>query len=566
VSNVEMSRIFLEIADLLDLQGESRFRVEAYRRAARTIESLGEDLARFAERGGLGTIPGVGSALEAKIREYLTTGKLEYLARLRSEVPPGLLELMRLPGVGPKTARRLWLEAQVEGPQELAQAIETGVVQRLPGFKERKIEQLRQGLAALGTTASGAGRRPVLEAWELAQTIREQLRATVPVGELRVAGSLRRCRETVGDLDLLATSGEPARVLREFAHLPGVLEVRGLGDTKSTVVRAPGIQVDLRVVPPESFGAALQYFTGSKDHNVHLRTIARDKGLKVNEYGVFRGEERIAGASEAEVYAALGLPEIPPEIRENQGEIEQAAAGRLPALVTVASAGGDVHVHLSAVPSSGELEAWSAAAATVGVPALALVVQDGTGGKERFSELLRAISRRGRPAGAAPLLPGWERDAASQEPPPEGARLLLLRPGPRDPPSGPLANPGKLPAVLVHLDARPAGGASADGDAWLAWATRNRVAVEMGPRPEQSGIDSGAAKLLAERGTLLAASADAASPAELRRIAVSVGLLRRAGLEARHLLAWSAARPGAPLSKDPGRPRRGSAASRPKRS
>lgn len=565
MSNAEMSRIFLEVADLLDLQGESRFRVEAYRRAARTIESLGEDLARFAERDGLGTIPGVGPALESKIREYLSSGKLDYLSRLRSQVPPGLLELMRLPGVGPKTARRLWLEAKVEGPQELARAIEAGVLLGLTGFKARKIEQLRQGLAALGTASSGAARRPLLEAWELAESIRERLRSSVPVQELRVAGSLRRFRETVGDLDLLATSEAPARVLHEFARLPGVLEVRGQGDTKATVVVAPGIQVDLRVVPPESFGAALQYFTGSKDHNVHLRTIARDRGLKVNEYGVFRGEERIAGTTEAEVYAALGLPEIPPEIRENQGEIEQAGSGSLPSLLTLGTVGGDVHVHLPDSGPNEELQNWVDAATATGVPALALVCEEGPESEERFATLRGSLDRQPRSERTPLLVPAWEREAASQAPIPPGAELLLLRAGLRGPPSGPVTNPRGLPAVLVHLEAA-SGEGSPNRDAWLRWAEQHRVAVELGPRPERGGLDSGTAKTLADRGVLLSASADAESPSELRRIAVSVGLLRRAGLETRHLLPWGSVPRRTPSATGISRGRKGGVATGPKRS
>ncbi|MCI4364108.1 MAG: type-X family DNA polymerase, partial [Thermoplasmata archaeon] len=302
-TNDEVIRVLQEIGDLLDLLGEQRFKVEAYRRAARTLESLGEPLERVAARDELDKIPGIGDALEAKIREFLATGELAYLAKLRLQVPPGIRELMRLPGVGPKTARRFWVELGVEGPQELAAAIEAGRLKGVTGFGDRKIEQLRQGLAALGAGTDGGSRRPLLEAWELGEALERELRAAGSVEQLVIAGSLRRRRETVGDLDLLATSKEPAKVLANFTALPGVLEVRSHGDTMSTVLHTPGIQVDLRVVDPASFGAALQYFTGSKDHNVHLRTIARDRGLKVNEYGVFRDTERVAGSTEEEVYA-----------------------------------------------------------------------------------------------------------------------------------------------------------------------------------------------------------------------------------------------------------------------
>ncbi|MCI4342221.1 MAG: helix-hairpin-helix domain-containing protein, partial [Thermoplasmata archaeon] len=365
-SNAEVERIFVEIGDLLDLLGEQRFKVEAYRRAARTLESLGEPLERIAARGELERIPGIGDALEAKIREYLSTGRLEYLEKLRQQVPPGIRELMRLPGVGPKTARRFWVEIGVEGPLELAQAVEAGRLRGVAGFGERKIEQLRQGLAALGAGVDGGSRRPLLDAWEIAEELRERLRASAPVDELVVAGSLRRSRETVGDLDLLAISREPAKVFASFLALPGLLEVRSKGDTKSTILLAPGIQVDLRVLEPESFGAALQYFTGSKDHNVHLRTLAREKGLKVNEYGVFREEERVAGRTEEEVYAALGLAPIPPEIRENHGEVEAAAAGQVPTLFERSSLRTDLHLHLPLQGEDAALAPWAERALGLG--------------------------------------------------------------------------------------------------------------------------------------------------------------------------------------------------------
>jgi DNA polymerase/3'-5' exonuclease PolX len=343
-SNAEAAEIFLSIADLLDLLGE-KFKPEAYRRAARSIESLTEDLGAVAARGELRTIPGVGEAIAEKIEEYLKTGTIPYYERLKHEVPPGLVELMRLPGIGPKTARRFWVELGVEGPGELRDAIAKGRLNGLKGFGEKKIEQIRSALGDPAAAPKG-GRRPIEEVYPIARGLVAGLRKGADVEQVEVAGSFRRCRETVGDLDILVTSKDPARVFDVFTGLPLVAEVKMRGGTKETVLLQDGLQVDLRVVKPEEFGSALVYFTGSKDHNIRLRSLAQDQGLKVNEYGVFRGDVRVAGATEKDVYASLGLAWIPPELREDRGEIDRAAQGKLPVLVAPTDLRGDLHVHL----------------------------------------------------------------------------------------------------------------------------------------------------------------------------------------------------------------------------
>jgi DNA polymerase/3'-5' exonuclease PolX len=344
-SNAEAAEIFRTVADLLDVLGE-KFKPEAYRRAARSIESLTEDLAQVAARGELRAIPGVGEAIAEKTEEYLRTGTVPYYERLKREVPPGLVELMRLPGLGPKTARRFWVELGVEGPGELRDAIAAGRLVGMKGFGEKKIEQIRSALAAQAAGPAPA-RRPIEEVYPVALGLVRAIRERAVVDRVEVAGSFRRARETVGDLDLLVTSKDPVTVFDVFSSHPLVAEVKMRGETKETVLLKGGFQVDLRVVKPEEFGAAFQYFTGSKDHNVHLRSLARDRGLKVNEYGVFRGDERIAGTSEEEVYAALGLAWIPPELREDRGEIDVAARGTIPALVGERDLRGDLHVHLA---------------------------------------------------------------------------------------------------------------------------------------------------------------------------------------------------------------------------
>ena len=312
-SNAEAAEIFRNIADLLDVLGE-KFKPEAYRRAARSIETLPEDLGKFAARDELRTIPGVGEAIAEKIREYLATGRVSYFERLQHEVPPGLVDLMHLPGLGPKTARRFWTDLGIEGPAELEGAIAQGRLDSVKGFGPKKIDQIRSALAQARTAPSSSARAPIESVYPVAERIVRVLRERARTDTVEVAGSFRRRRETVGDLDILVTSEEPERVFDAFSALPEVREVRLRGGTKETVVLTNGLQVDLRVVEPVAFGAALQYFTGSKDHNVHLRSIARDRGLKINEYGVFRGEERVGGRTEEEVYETLGLPWIPPEL------------------------------------------------------------------------------------------------------------------------------------------------------------------------------------------------------------------------------------------------------------
>ncbi|HEV2449616.1 MAG TPA: helix-hairpin-helix domain-containing protein [Thermoplasmata archaeon] len=545
MNNEQVLQALQEVGDLLDLLGEQRFKVEAYRRAARTLESLGEPLERIAKRNELGTIPGVGDALESKIRELLETGKLGYLEKLRAQVPPGIRELMRLPGVGPKTARRFWIEIKVEGPQELAQAIEAGKLVGVSGFGEKKIEQLRSGLAALGQGADGGSRRPILEAWLIAEELREALRSSAPVDQLVVAGSLRRRRETVGDLDILITSREPAKVFAHYLGLPGVREVRSRGDTKSTVLYGPGIQVDLRVVEPESFGAALQYFTGSKDHNVHIRTIARDRGLRVNEYGVFRDTERIAGRTEEEVYASLGLPLIPPEIRENHGEIEAATAGKLPSLVEA----DQVHAEFGArLPEAGEdasLTRWIARASALGVTEMGVVLADGPRLPARLGEVRREAAELPTGAGTVRIRVGLERAVGAEDPLPAGIEFLVLRPARGPPPASNGAAAAGIPRYLGGLELEEAGWADQRG-AWYDWAVAEKMAIEVGPRPEQSGLDSGTLRTLAGKGATFLASARPQRSDQLNRIAVSLGILRRGAVPGEQVRTTFAALAPAP--------------------
>jgi DNA polymerase (family 10) len=344
MKNIEIARLFNEIADYLEVKDENPFRIRAYRRAAQAIEGLPEDIAAIAERDRLQDIPGIGKDLAGKIQEYLRSGRVEYLEGLRMEIPPGVIELLGIHGVGPKTAKLLYEKAGVDSVEKLEKKVSTGALSGLPGVKAKTLENILKGITVW---RSGRERMPLGSALLLAETILEKLRGMKEVNQIEAAGSLRRMKETVKDIDILVTSTKPGPVMDVFANLPNVAEVLAHGETKSSVRLRENIQVDLRVVEPECFGAALQYFTGSKQHNIRVRELAQRKGLKVSEYGVFneKTNRRIAGKNEADVYQATGMPFVPPELREDGGEIEAALEGRLPSLVELADIRGDLQMH-----------------------------------------------------------------------------------------------------------------------------------------------------------------------------------------------------------------------------
>ena len=530
-SNAEAAEIFRGIADLLDVLGE-RFKPEAYRRAARSIETLAEELHSVASRNELRSIPGVGEAIEEKIREYLTTGKVHYYERLKGEVPPGVVELMRLPGLGPKTARRFWVELGLEGPNELRDAIAAGRLLKVKGFGPRKIEQIRSTLEQ-ARTAPAAGRAPIELVFPLAERIVHALRERSGTDRVEAAGSLRRRRETVGDLDVLVASDDPEKVFDLFSALPEVREVKMRGGTKETVVLSTGLQVDLRVVEPTAFGAALQYFTGSKDHNVHLRSIARDRGLKINEYGVFRGEERVGGRTEEEVYATLGLPWIPPEIREDQGEIEAAAQGRLPRLIEENDLVGDLHVHLPRSPSSTDLDRFAAHARQRKYSYVGLVVGGVATDGALFSLPAEALEHLESmlPKGLKVLraVEGvLARGIPPDHPPRADYRIVCATAEPPAPASVPGAGP---PVRLVAHLARGDGGTEDSRRRWTEWARAAGAAVEVGPGPER--LDSTGARRAREAGVPLALPTGFGSPPDDPIRWVALGFARRAGAEAK---------------------------------
>jgi DNA polymerase (family 10) len=341
--NQEIARIFNEMANYLELKNDNIFRVRAYRRAALNVEGLTHSLGEMSEEELL-ELPGIGKDLAAKIAEYIKTGKVAAHEELRQEIPPVVLEIEAIPGVGPKTAIMLYDKLKIKSLEELGSLASKHKLSGLPGIKAKTEENILKGLAML---KKGLERQPLGKVLPIAQDIVDQLRKKAPLTRIDIAGSLRRWKDTIKDIDILALSDEPKKVMEVFVKLPDVRDVLMQGPTKSSVITKDNLQVDLRVVDRESYGAALAYFTGSKEHNVRLREMAVKKGLTINEYGIFRvrDNKKLGGEHEEDAYKILGLQYVPPEMREDRGEIEAALEGRLPVLVTQQDIRGDLHVH-----------------------------------------------------------------------------------------------------------------------------------------------------------------------------------------------------------------------------
>ena len=344
MENIEIARIFEDVADLLEMLGGSVFRIQAYRAAARTVETLGTPAQSLLKKDGnaLEALPGIGKDLAGKIREIVETGELTLLKELTVQIPESVIQMIRIPGLGPKRAKQIYDQLGIATLAGLEQAAREGKLRALRGWKETMEAKVLQGIANL---KAWRGQFRLVEADAAIRPLLERLESTRELTHLQVAGSYRRRRETVGDVDLLVTATAAEPVMERFLSAPEVKQVLAHGDTKSSIVLRQGLQVDLRVLGKESLGAALHYFTGSKAHNIAVRTLGVKRGVKINEYGIFRGSRRIAGRHEADVFQAVGLPWIPPELREDRGEIAAAFDGRLPTLVERGDIRGDLQMH-----------------------------------------------------------------------------------------------------------------------------------------------------------------------------------------------------------------------------
>jgi DNA polymerase (family 10) len=373
MKNLEIARIFYEIADILDMQGVE-WKPRAYRRAARGIETLSTDVEKIYNKGGLKAlkeIPGVGEALAKKIEEFIKTGKVKEYTRLKKGIPSGVEDMMHIPGMGPKKALLLFQKLKIKSVKDLEKAAKSGKIQKLPRFGEKSEEDILKGIELL---KSSAGKVLLGRAWPIAQEIISSLNKLREVKKISVAGSTRRRKEFVRDLDILAVSTNPKKVIETFTKLTTVKTVLAKGPTKSSVRLAEGLNCDLRVVEEKSFGAALQYFTGSKDHNIRCRQIAIKKGLKLNEYGIFavKTKKYVCGRTEPEVYKKLGMQYVEPELRENRGEIQSALKNKLPKLIGYKDIKGDLQMHTKYSDGTNTIEQMAKAAKQMGYEYIAI--------------------------------------------------------------------------------------------------------------------------------------------------------------------------------------------------
>jgi DNA polymerase (family 10) len=367
--NTEIANIFSRIADSLEILDENRFKIRAYRNASRNLAELSEDITKIAESGELTQIPGVGKDLALKIQEYLATDKIVYYEKIQEQVPSSLIDLLRIQSMGPKTLSLLHKQFGVNNLADLENTLKNEELQNIRGMGKKKIADIAKGIELY---KKGQERLNIGIALPIAHSILNLIEALPATRGTTFAGSLRRMKETIGDIDILTVAEDGKKVISEFVNFPFVTEVLVSGDTKGSVIIENGLQVDLRVVGSESYGAALLYFTGSKAHNVKLRTIAVRNGLSINEYGIYRGDKKLAGSTEQGIYEVLGLPLFEPEIREDRGEFEASTSNNLPRLIKYGDIKGDIHTHSNYSDGKSSIEQMALAAKKMGYEYIAI--------------------------------------------------------------------------------------------------------------------------------------------------------------------------------------------------
>jgi DNA polymerase (family X) len=372
MENSAVSKLLGKISVLLDLKEENAFKIRSFQKAASNIEHLSESLADIYKNGGrkaLEEIDGIGPSISERIEEILTAGKSSYLEELHKDIPEGVVEILGIQGVGPKLARKLHKDLHIKNVEELLSAAKNGVLQKLDGVRDKKIESIIKGIERYKKLDKN---NLIGEALPYAEKLLSLIKAHSGTDDALICGSLRRGKETIGDIDILATGTNPKKLADAFVSLPQVKRIIAKGETKSSVVLENGMNADLRMVGPESFGSAAHYFTGSQQHNIKIRKLAISKGLKVSEYGVFRGNKKLAGRTESGLFKVLGLQFIPPELREDSGEIEAAARKALPRLVELSDVKGDLHMHSDYTDGEVPIEEMAAAAKLLGYEYIAI--------------------------------------------------------------------------------------------------------------------------------------------------------------------------------------------------
>lgn len=558
VDKSEAIQCLSEIAALLELKGENVFKVRAYQNAARILENTALTLPEFVNQAKQGEIKGIGAAISSKLEALCSSGELSYLKELRSEFPPGVIELMSIPGVGPKKAGLLAKALGIKSVEELEQACRDSRVAELKGFGEKTQAKIIAGIASRKQYSS---KFLYPEAWHTGQEIAASLKESGHVGQVEVAGSIRRRKEVVADIDIVATSKDPEGLMQVFVTLPRVKQVLGHGDTKSTVVLYSGIQVDLRVVEDAEFPAALLYFTGSKAHNTKLRGIAQDKKLKLNEYGLFKGKRALKAHSEEELYHHLGLAYVPPELREDQGEIEFAAKNRkggFPKLVELADIRGVLHAHSSYSDGKNTLEEMAKGTKELGYEYLGITEHSKSssyaGGLtvERIRDQHQEIEALNKKLAPFKIFKGIECDILVDGAldytdeilksfdfvivsvhsrfglDKEAMTARILRA---------ISNP--YTTILGHLTGRlllEREGYAVEVSKILECAAKNRVAVEINCNPRRLELDWRYHRQAVELGVKLAICPDAHSIRGLSDIEYGIGVARKGGLEATNII------------------------------
>ena len=555
MDNQTIARLFSDVGDLLELKGANPFKIRAYRAAADVLGSMGERVADLTVEE-LRAIPGIGKELSAKIRELADTGHVAFHQELLQEFPPTILDLLHLQGVGPKTVALLYRELDIGSLDALAQAAREG---RLRGLRRLGPKKEQLILRAVAEYRRRSGRYPMPAVQEIADALTAHLRASQAKAAITPVGSLRRGRDTCGDVDLLATGATPD-LLSRFTDYAGVDRILGRGETKASILLADGLQADLRLVPAESAGAALQYFTGSKAHNVALRDRAVQRGLKLNEYGVFRlvDGDTIAGGTEAGVYDALGLPFIPPELREHRGEIAAAEAGALPQLVDRDDLRGDLHTHTSESDGRADLETMALAARDAGLEYLAVTDHSQSLAMANGLDERRTLAHARRIRALDAILDGITLFA--------GIECDILPDGSLDLSEDCLAELDIVVASVhsafsqeerqmtdrllravespvVDVIGHPTGRLLSrrapyrvDVDALVEAAATHRVALEINSQTDRLDLNDAHARLGRDRGVLLVISSDAHAPAAFGLLRWGIVVARRAWLEPQHVL------------------------------
>lgn len=559
MKNLETSWALHEIADLIELRGEDSFKANAYRRAARALETLDDDVERLYEEGRLLEISGVGKSIAEKIAEIITRGTCQYLEDLRRAVPPGLKDLMQVPGVGAKTASVIYRHLGIDNLGELETAAREKRLRTVPGLGPKKEMSILHGLETMqqrgGRTIAGLAR-------PLAESLVGLLSQVPGVTDVSIAGSLRRWKETVGDIDIVAAAEDSEVVMDVFVRLPWVREVVARGETKTSVLVNTGRQVDLRVVRPDQFVTALHHFTGSKEHNVRLRGRAKDLGLKINEYGVFKeGEETpIPVAGERDIYASLGLHYIPPELREDAGEVEAAEVGKLPTLLEPEDIRGDLHCHTRWSDGVGSIAEMAAKARSLGYEYLAitdhsrsLVIANGLS-PERLAEQAKEIGQVESEVGIRIL---------------RGIEVDILKDGSLDLPESSLADLDVVTASIhtgfrqdgvtltervisamksPHVDiiGHPTGRLlgrrdphPVDLERIYDMAARTGTALELNASPDRLDLNDHQVRRAREYGVKIAINTDAHAPDTMEDMRYGVGQARRGWLEAKDVINTS---------------------------